>query len=383
MFLSSHSDRPLPEEPTGEWTQYGVDGANTFSPDVSAPANGNLAWTSDAFTRWQPVVSDGTVYMTNFDSSRDGSAIALDAQDGTEQWRTTLGGSESPGSVFVDDLFIVAYETELVALDSQTGEQVWTKTTNGLDHPELLVAEESTGTVLIASDTAIEAFEAATGEKRWETNTVRDIFPAPAVYDGRVFAVGEVDEAPYLVALSMEDGSEHWRTELTAAPESAAPVVTEDGIFVDDNRTLIIYDRETGDQLRQLYSFDNDSYDVYRTVAVDDGTVFVSGDSGAVAIDSETGTERWHRDTQADEAGLCVGTETVVFPVKTPEFAPDKKTISAFDRESGEMRWYYGFDPGFHNSVTSQPVLVDGAVFFTSNRIDALGAIGDVPAQDS
>jgi outer membrane protein assembly factor BamB len=64
--------------------------------------------------------------MTNFDPSNDGSAIALDAQDGTEQWRTTLNASGQHGTVVVDDRFIVAYDTELVALDPQTGERVWT-----------------------------------------------------------------------------------------------------------------------------------------------------------------------------------------------------------------------------------------------------------------
>ncbi|WP_343232847.1 PQQ-binding-like beta-propeller repeat protein [Natrinema salinisoli] len=384
MFSSSHSDTPLPDVPTGAWTQYGADEANTFATDVSAPSRGNLAWTSEAYTSWQPVVSDGTVYMTNFDPSNDGSAIALDAQDGTEQWRTTLNASGQHGTVVVDDRFIVAYDTELVALDPQTGEQIWTKTTNGVGSSELLVADESTGTVLVASGGGIEAFRAANGEKLWETDTVRQLARSPAVYDGRVFAVGKVDGAPSLVAVSLEDGTERWQSELTSAPESAAPVAVQDGVIVSDDRTLVVHDRETGDRRRELYSFGEPEDVTPQSVAADDGTVFVIGSPGAVAVDSETGTERWRRDARVPHsAEICVGTETVVFPIDEPEFAPEKKTISAFDRESGEMRWHYAFDPGFHHSVTSPPVLVDGAVFFTATNIDGLGALGDVPAQDS
>jgi outer membrane protein assembly factor BamB len=81
----SDSNTSLPDVPTGAWTQYGANETNSFTTNVSAPSQGNLAWTSEAFTRWQPVVSNGTVYTTNFDPSHDGSAIALDAQDGTEQ----------------------------------------------------------------------------------------------------------------------------------------------------------------------------------------------------------------------------------------------------------------------------------------------------------
>jgi len=371
----SDSDTALPAAPTGAWTQHGADGANTHAPNASAPPRGNLAWTSEAFTRWQPAVSDGAVYTTNFDPSHEGSAIALDARDGTERWRTTLDASGENGTVFLDDRCLVAYDTELVALDSRTGERIWTTPTNGFEH---LVADEATGTALVASKVGIEAFGAANGEKHWETYTVSGLAREPAVYDGRVFAVGDVDGVPSLVAFSLADGTERWRSELTATPESAAPVVTQGGVFVSDDRTLVVHDEDTGDRRRELRSFGADDDVPPRTVAVDDGTVFVTSAAGAVAVDTETGTERWRRETPVYKPGICVGAETVVFPVGDPDFSPGKKTISAFDRDSGALRWHYSFDPGFHHQVTSPPVLVDGAVFFTATHVDGLGALGDV-----
>jgi len=373
------SDTPLPDDPTGAWTQYGANGANTFAANVSAPSRGNLAWTSDVFTRWRPVVADGTVYTTNFDPSNDGSAIALDAQDGTEQWRTTLDASGDNVTVVVDGRCVVAYDEELVALDSETGERIWAES---ISEVEQLVADEATGTVLVASDRGLEAFRAADGERRWETDTVRQLVHAPAVYDGRVFAVGDVGGSPSLAAFSVEDGSDRWQRELTALPESASPVATRDGVFVADDRTLVVHDRDTGDRRRELGSFGDEDAVVPHTVAVDDGTVFVTSSYGAVAVDSETGVEQWHRDTPVYEPGICVGVETVLFPLGDPAFASGEKTISAFDRGSGELRWYYGFDPGFHHQVTSPPVMVDGAVFFTATHIDGLGALGDVPERD-
>jgi outer membrane protein assembly factor BamB len=374
VLPSSDSNTSLPAVPTGAWTQYGADETNSFTTTVFAPSQGNLAWTSEAFTRWQPVVSNGTVYTTNFDPSHDGSAIALDAQDGTEQWRTTLDASGENATILVDDRCIVGYDSELVALDVHTGERVWTEPTNGFEH---LVADEATGTVLVASEIGIEAVSAATGEKRWETFT-SGLDRTPAVYDGRVFTVGDIGGAPSLVAFSLADGSNRWQRELSAAPESAAPVATQQGVFVSDDRTLVVHDRDTGDRIRELHSFGEDGDVPPRTVAVDGGTVFATGSSGAVAVDSDTGTERWHRDTPVYKPGICVGSETVVFPIGNPEFSPGKKTISAFDRESGELRWHYSFDPGFHPQVTSPPALVDGAVFFTATHIDGPGALGDV-----
>lgn len=384
LLESDRPDRPLPEVPTGSWTQNGADGANSFAPNVSAPSRANLAWTSEAYTRWQPAVSDGTVYMMNFGTNTDGSVIALDAQDGAEQWRTTLDASEPDGIVVVDDRCIVAYGTKLVALDSQSGDRIWTQPTNGLSLSESIVADEATGTVLVPSDAGFQAFGASNGKKRWETDTLRFHTWAPAVYDERVFVAGQVGGTPSLVALSLADGSERWRSELTDTPESAAPVATQEGVFVSDDETLVVHDRETGDRLRELYTFayNGEKYDI-DTVAVDNGTVFVTSKPGAVALDSETGTERWRVDAEVPESGICVGTETVVFPLSEAEFAPKKITISAFDRKSGELSWYYGFDPGFHNDFTSSPVLVDGAVFFTANTFDGVGALGDVPELES
>lgn len=380
VLPSSDSDRALPNVPAGTWSQYGADGGNTFATDASPPSRGNLAWTSEAFTRWQPVVADGTVYTTNFDPSNDGSAIALDAQDGTEQWRTTLDASGDNGTVVVDDRCIVAYEAELVALDPETGDRLWTEPTNGF---EQVVADETTGTVLLASDGGIEAYGAANGERRWETDTVRQVVRAPAVSEGRVFAVGTVDGAPSLVALSLEDGSDRWRRELASTPESAAPVVTQESVVVADDRTLAVHDRDTGDRRRELHPFGDGDAAIPNTIAADGGTAFVTSPSGAVAIDVDTGTERWRRDTPVYPSGICVGTDAVVLPIGDPEFATGEKTITAFERESGEVRWYYAFDPGFHHQVTSQPVLVDGAVFFTATHVDGLGALGDVPARES
>src|SRR6056297_684481 len=114
LLPSGRAKTPLPAVPGGSWTQHGADSANTFAPDVAAPPRGNLAWTSEAFTRWEPVIADGTVYTTNFDPSTDGHAFALDAQDGSELWRTPLDGAGDHGRALVDERFIVAHGRELV-----------------------------------------------------------------------------------------------------------------------------------------------------------------------------------------------------------------------------------------------------------------------------
>lgn len=337
-----------------------------------------MAWTSKAFTRWRPVVSDGTVYLTNFDPSKDGSVFALDAQDGTEQWRTTLDASGENGMALVDDRLVVAYDTTLVALDRQSGERIWTETTNGLKFSELLVADDATGTILLASEDGIEAFGAANGEQHWESDVVRGLSLAPAVAGERVFAVGEIDGAPSLAAISLADGSERWQTELTDHPWSVPPVVTESGVVVDDDGTLVVYDPETGERRRELFTFthENGVHDIVG-LGTANGTVFAASYGGVVAVDAETGAEQWYRDRPESKSELCVGSQTVVLPLSDPSFASNQTTISALDRETGEMRWYWDF--GRSPNVIVPPVMVDDAVFFTASDMDSLAVLGDVP----
>lgn len=374
-LTSSSNDTPLPEVPTGSWTQYAADGANTSATDVSVPARGNLAWTSGG-TRWQPVVADGTVYVTDFAPSKDGSVLALGAQYGTEQWRTTLDAVEDNGIVFVDDRCVVAYDESLVALDPDDGDELWTQPTGGISDWELLVADESTGTVLLATRRGVEAFDAKNGEQRWGVETVRNVVRAPAVYDDQVFVVGQVDGTKSLVSLSLEDGSRRWGTELTSGSRSTDPVATRHGVVLFDDGSVVVFDRESGTRSREIHSFDDGDRDGPETIAAVDGTAFVTSPSGVVAVDVETGTERWRRDASADSPGICVGAETVVLPLDDPEFTSGATTISALDRESGEMRWYYAFDLADDPNVLQLRALVDGAVFFT---VDGdLATLGDV-----
>ncbi|MFC3960086.1 PQQ-binding-like beta-propeller repeat protein [Halovivax cerinus] len=375
LIGSDVPDRPLPNTPMGSWRQYGADGANSSARDVSVPSRGNLAWTLEDYTQCQPAVSDGVVYTTVYDRTDGASAIALDAQDGTERWRTALGDSEAERTIVVDDRCIVPYESDLVALDRRTGDRVWTEPIIDRYSLSVVVADEATGTVLVDSIAGIEAYRASNGARRWQSDPVDYLAREPAIDDRHAYVVGDVDETPSLVALSLADGSVRWRRELEDTPEQVAPVASPVGVIVSDDGTLVVHDGDTGDRLRELRSFGTDRADAPVSVAFDDGTVFVTTEySGAVALDGETGAERWHIDVPVDyTGGLCVGNETVVFPVEDPEYAPKQDTISAFDRDSGDLRWHYAFEQQLHSFVSTQPVLVDGAVFVTATYIDGRG----------
>jgi len=387
VLPSDKPDRPLPAVPDGTWTQHGANSANTFVSDVSAPQRGNLAWESTAFTRWDPVITDGTVYTTNFDPSNEGSAIALDAQDGSEQWRTVLQGDGDHGRALVDDLFVVAHSEELVALDRRNGDIVWRRPFEksisiGKDYsPELIAVDERSGIIVVPYRDGLEAFRATDGEPQWETAGVSQQQLTPAIHDGTIYAVGRNDGTDSLAAFDLTDGTTRWTRALTDASTSADPVVTERGVFVVDGDTLGIHDNQTGERDRDIHVFE--SGEVHSaTVAVDRGTAFVANDEELLAVDIEAGTTRWRHDDEVYAQGFSVGSETVVAMVDGSEYVTTelRETITAFDRETGDVQWNYVLD-GFH-SVTIPPILVGGAVFFATSSIGGLAVLGDVGSDD-
>jgi outer membrane protein assembly factor BamB len=332
------------------------------------------------------VIADGTVYTTNFDPSNDGSAIALDAQDGTELWRTPLDGAGDHGRALVDGRFIVAHEPELVALDQQDGEIDWRRPLTGTGaqssgrpshSPELIAVDDQSGMIVVPFQDRLAAFRAADGDKQWETDEISRQVLTPAIHDGTVYAVGRVDGAKRLAAFDLDDGTTRWTKDLADPSTGADPVVTDRGVFVVDGTTLGIYDRKTGARRSQIHLFDLDET-LDTTVAVDSGSAFVATPEGLLAVDLEAETTQWLHEDAVYAQGFCVGRETVVAMVDGSESsaAENRDTITAFDRETGAVRWNYVLD-GFH-SVTIPPILADGAVFFATSSINALAVLGDV-----
>jgi outer membrane protein assembly factor BamB len=329
------------------------------------------------------VITDGIVYTTNFDPSNEGSAIALDAQDGSEQWRTLLEADGDHGRALVDNLFVVAHSEELVALNRRNGDIVWrrpfeeSEPTGRNYSPELIAVDEGSGIIVVPYRDGLKAFRAADGEPHWETAVVSQQLLTPAIHDGIVYAVGEIDGKDSLAAVDLNDGTTRWTRALADPSTSADPVVTERGVFVVDGNTLGIHDHQTGDRNSEIRLFEPGEM-LSTTVAVDRGTAFVANDEELLAIDIEAESTRWRHDGEVYAQGLSVGSETVVAMVDGSEYVSTelRETITAFDRETGDVQWNYVLD-AFH-SVTIPPILVGGAVFFATSSIGGLAVLGDV-----
>ncbi|WP_157971556.1 outer membrane protein assembly factor BamB family protein [Halorussus litoreus] len=228
-------------------TVYVADAASKLH--AVALESGTAAWTADLAGGTginSPVVANGTVFVGTreiFDGD-EAAVQAFDAETGDERWTTPVEGEGATGAAVESGTVYVGYtDGGLAALDAADGTENWRADTAEIAYPPTV----ADGTVFVATDdAAVRAFDVADGRSLWSTGDSGT--GSPAVADGRVFAPANTELSCYdpvdgtelwavdaigtfrtptaadgtvyagtdeetLYALSIEDGTERWSTE--------------------------------------------------------------------------------------------------------------------------------------------------------------------------
>ena len=208
-----------------------------------SPINGEIEWVYDtgAEIRGSPTVVDGTVYIGT--RNANGSVFAVDADDGSVEWRSV----DETGPV-VSSLAVV-------------GGTVYAGTTEG---------------VLWALEAGSEGDG---GTPKWTFSSDRPIYSPPVVYEGNVYIQtdGGSDEDT-LYALDTTDGTLQWS--LTAETFGSAPVAVGGTLYLARNGShLVAVDADTGRERQQFELLDPRGFTVVDNVlyafsgGTDGGTV--------------------------------------------------------------------------------------------------------------
>ena len=203
------------------------------------------AW--DLFTS-SPAVVNGSVYF----GSGDGNVYAVDAGNGTLQWKySTRDVVHASPAVAGGIVYIGSWDSTLYALDAESGQPKWSFKAG--DDPVIhnQVGFQSSpavvdGTVYVGCrDAHVYALDAATGRKKWDYPTSKSwVIGTPAVRDGMVY-VGTSDSARFM-ALDAKTGRLRFNFDAKAYMFSS-PALAGDLAYVGDhNGRLYAVDAKTG-----------------------------------------------------------------------------------------------------------------------------------------
>lgn len=199
--------------------------------------------------------------------------VAFDRVDGTERWRSELGGSN--GLAIGENVFVFGNDdntnrkTRVHALDRGTGEELWSLSRDELTEERVKLAFAThDGIIAMVADTGtVYGIDAVEGTVLWKTETSHqrdptrggNDFPTPTEFDGQ-FVICSLE----VQALDVETGEVNW-----TAGSDLPEVRTEPRSYKNSGLTIV-------DGIA-YYPTGNGDYD---------GIIGVTS-SGEIAIDTE------------------------------------------------------------------------------------------------
>jgi outer membrane protein assembly factor BamB len=318
--------------------------------------------------------------------------VAVDVQTSSIQWQAEVpGGSSGASPALADGVVFVAGYAALIAFEAGRGSVLWqTDLTQNLGLGSSPVV--SGDTVYVGEtrfDWQVSAFDAATGDMRWQFNTGKQTgISTPAVADGVLFittgqsilaidasaATPAVPATPAAegspesgsVAAGMERGGpartgeqpgpgptgrpvEQWR--IAGSPITGEPVVVGDVVYVASGGgglgLVSAIDVATGSV---IWSIETNDIALGVTLAVSGKSVFVGTNTGELlALVAASGTEQWTFQA-ADQLGSPVVANGVVY-------AGDRAgNLYAVDVATGALLWQeatgsFGVSPAVANGM--------------------------------
>ena len=239
-----------------------------------------------------PTLQDGVIYI----GSADGNLYAVDLATGHERWRFATGDRiRSTPTVSGGAVYVGSWDGHLYAVGAATGEELWRfDTGNRVQGSPALAA----GGIIIGSRAAkLFGLNAETGELEW-THVHEDgswVESSPVVW-GDVVYIGSSD-ALKLFAFDASSGQERWQFE-TGGWSWGTPLVTDDTVYIGGLSAYPYYfegvdlvagfhavDRQRGEERWRMTPEAIEGYvtgGVFSSPRISDGIVYVAALDGLI-----------------------------------------------------------------------------------------------------
>ncbi|MEZ3145373.1 PQQ-binding-like beta-propeller repeat protein [Halobaculum sp. MBLA0143] len=186
----------------------------------------------------RPSVYDGRVYV----GSLRGTVYGFELAGGRRVWTHGLDDDvRSPAAVVgAPDAVVTVTPNALVGLDHADGTQLWRTPFEGRFDPATRQAiTVGDGSVYLpinpggGNETALSAFDAATGERQWRVVVAR-LSGTPVLADGLLY----YGDGGGVAAHAAADGSRQFRTDVDGAAALGTPAIDDDALYVVGDGTV-------------------------------------------------------------------------------------------------------------------------------------------------
>ncbi|WP_254522639.1 PQQ-binding-like beta-propeller repeat protein [Natrinema caseinilyticum] len=369
-----------PEMATGWSTNRGDYGRTAAVGSVDGFESGfdfdalETDWTTDVEAL--PVVADGTAYL-----SVEGVVHAFDTTDGALEWRSEdIGASGQPTAAY--ETVYVGGDGIVTALDAATGDVRWQTAVVGADHAAIEALTVAFGMVYALAEGSLTAIDCESGSVEWaresisvsvggpageQSNVNRALQRCVASADGRIFTIAE---AGTIAAFDPLTGTSELAIE-TDYYYLYDLVATDGTVFVrTESEVVAAYDSTTGER-EELW------HGGVRQVAVSEDTLAFATRYELVAVDLETGDERWTVGKYSHAFGDPVIADDAVLVSLGLQGGRYENSLVAFDVDTGRERWIFSRTKSA--TVGERCVVADRTVYIDDGGLTAIRT----PSRDS
>ncbi|NUB90326.1 PQQ-binding-like beta-propeller repeat protein [Haloterrigena sp. SYSU A121-1] len=384
---AGEGDEPASIGEAAGWSSVGGNpGNNAAIPESGPEAPVTVAWEYDH--GGPTAVVDGTVYLTT-----GGEVHALDAADGSVEWKTDDIGASGTPAVTDEAVYVGGGRLARIERDGTLCCQANFGSDEAIPSPVV-----ANGLVLVVTDGTLYAADARDLTVQWQFDPADGtLYEQPvAVGGGAVFATSE----SRLFARELADGSERWTDDDPAGTDEYSrftaptdrqvshPVATDDVVVVGSvdstpdavwwNGYTSIYGAETG------VKHTNSERAPTTPGPITDEQFFARTMHDLYGFDRETGGKSWETPYNMYHVSSAVVTDGIVYASATingdaygPEDMPEPETgVYAFD-ENGEVAWAIGTD--------ERPTLAlaDGTIYASGETLRAIRSEADEAGDES
>lgn len=292
-----------------------------------------------------------TVNDVIYVGSSDKNLYAVDAKTGVAKWKFLTGGRISTVPLYASGLvYFTSEDNMLYALDGATGSQKWAvKVIDGRNTPVL-----DNGVLFVAGNYKITAINATTGVLKWESDQEGNgsRLLTPTVANGVVYVSGATCcnyiKNSYFYAFDAQSGQKKW--EVPSTDEYGSVCAVSDGMIYLSSRqggqsnppAKIIALDLSGAKKWELVTGNN--YLLYTPMpVVANGLIYAITDAKLVAIDAKTGVKKWDFSGTYPSSTTPIGFDTNRWPSVTGNvlYVADKYYTYALDAQTGAKKWQY------------------------------------------